>query len=119
MNYLHTLYRRKLASLQAAAPRATLRAFHVADGFELYLNEAEAAHKGCSIGTFTNKAEDPDLDAPVYHLFIPLAEMPTFAESITGSHTLALVDCDSSGRHVAYAWFGRKREKEPSGDFWG
>lgn len=112
MNFFLPIYQRKLALMQAAAPRATLRCLHDADGFHLFLSEAAQAGK-LGIGRLENKADDPLMDEPVLQLFVPFDQMQRFIEAATSSHSVALIDVMSAdrvhaARHVVYAYFPRR-----------
>jgi len=143
MNFFPHLFKSKLDTMQAAAPRATLHLLHESNGFTVFLGEAAAAQKVSKLGVLTDYAQDVLLDDPVLHLFVPLEHTIKFVEEVTTTHSVALVDvilADKvhAARYVMYAYFPRKQatsketqdwcpkmetalsgEKDPDADFWG
>lgn len=131
MSFLHHIFSTKLAAIQAAAPRATIRMFHESEGFAVYLDEAAKCSEITGIGKLEDHAEDVLEDPPVLRLFVPLAEAVGFVEAVTQHHSVAMVDVALANRvntaqHVMYACFPRKSAakpaapaKEDDSDFWG
>lgn len=143
MNFFHHLFKTKLAAIQAAAPRATIRMFHESEGFSVFLDEAAKCAEITGIGRMEDHAEDV-LEASVLRLFVPLAEAVQFVEAVTQHHSVAMVDVAlankvNAAQHVMYAYFPRKPKsyvealadlgesiklepppaKEDDSDFWG
>jgi hypothetical protein len=141
VNFFHQLFKTKLAAIQAAAPRATIRMFHESEGFSVYLDEAAKCAEITGIGRMEDHAEDV-LEASVLRLFVPLADAVQFVEAVTQHHSVAMVDVALANRvnaaqHVMYAYFPWKVKsriedvddlgsiklsppaKEDDSDFWG
>lgn len=112
MTIFKALFTEKLASMRAAAPRATLHMLHESNGFSLYLDEAVAARKVSQLGTLTDHAEDI-LEDGVPVLFIPLEQTIKFVEEMTAHHSVAFVDVAlanqvNNARHTMYAYFPKR-----------
>lgn len=115
MNYFLPIYRSKLTHMRAASPRANLHLLHESDGFSLFLEEAAAARKVTEIGVLSDKADEPFIDPPVLHLFVPLDQMKAFCEAVSTAHSVALIDVllptkRDTARYVEYAYLPRRLE---------
>lgn len=112
MNFFHELFKSKLDSMRAAAPRASIHLLHESNGFSIYLDEATTMRKVTQLGTLTDHAEDI-LEETVPVLFIPLEQCVRFVEEVTAFHSVGLVDvilADKvhAARYVMYAHFARR-----------